>query len=90
MMLDELRNEIDKIDSEIINLLQDRMQIVINIAKYKKENGIPVFDKERENEVIKKNLSKLQKDEYSEAMEKILKIIMDTSKDVQKNYIDNI
>ena len=44
----ELRDEIDAIDSEIVELYEKRMQIAKEVAEYKISVGKPIFDKERE------------------------------------------
>lgn len=46
--LKELREEIDKIDRQIVALYQERMEIATGVAEYKIETGKKVFDKERE------------------------------------------
>lgn len=46
--LKELREEIDKIDRQMVSLYQERMEIAIGVAEYKIETGKKVFDKERE------------------------------------------
>ena len=45
----ELRDEIDVIDKQIVDLYQQRMVIAAQVAEYKIETGKKVFDKEREN-----------------------------------------
>ncbi len=50
--LEELRNKIDVIDSEIIALLNDRLALVLQIKKAKKNLNIPVEDLNRELEVL--------------------------------------
>lgn len=52
--LEKFRNEINNIDEELLNLLKKRMQISVNVGKYKKENNIPILNSKREDEVIKK------------------------------------
>lgn len=51
MTLKELRKEIDLVDDEIIKLLDRRTELAFAVGKYKKENGISVENKERENEI---------------------------------------
>ncbi len=50
----ELREEIDKIDEQIVDLYQKRMEIAAEVASYKIENGKKVFDKEREQAKLTK------------------------------------
>lgn len=44
----KLRDEIDEIDNEIVNLYERRMKIAERVARFKIETGKKVFDKERE------------------------------------------
>ncbi len=52
MDIKDLRNEIDRIDDELTKLFKERMETAAEIAKYKKENNMPVFNKERERNVL--------------------------------------
>ncbi len=52
MDLKELRKDIDRIDGELTRLFKERMEIAAGIAEYKKENNLPVFNREREREVL--------------------------------------
>ena len=52
MELDALRREIDNVDKELIALFTKRMDICAKIGDYKKENGLPVYDKARENRAL--------------------------------------
>ena len=65
MDLLECRREIDNIDEELVKLFEKRMNIAINVAKYKIENNMPIFNEAREIEVIKKNVARLSNKEYS-------------------------
>jgi len=52
MELTELRAQIDAIDSGIAKLIAERMDHVKDIARYKKENGLPVYDPQRERQKL--------------------------------------
>lgn len=52
MNLNELRLEIDKIDNELVRLFEQRMSVAAQIAEYKIENKLPVFDPQREREKL--------------------------------------
>ena len=47
-MLEKQRAEIDAIDREIVALFERRMQVVVDVARIKKENGIAIFRCDRE------------------------------------------
>ena len=52
MDMTELREQIDEIDNQIIELFRKRMEIVGDVAEYKKNNNMPVFHRGREREII--------------------------------------
>jgi len=51
--LDDLRMHIDDIDSQLIQLLSDRMNVSKAIGNYKKENNITILQTRRYNEVLR-------------------------------------
>lgn len=62
-MLQKYRKKIDKLDKKIVAILSKRMHVIEVIAQIKQENGLPVLQKEREEEhlhdiLIKCNESK--------------------------------
>ena len=54
MELKECRNKLDAIDSEILSLFFERMEVVQKVAEYKKENGLPVLAAAREKEILER------------------------------------
>lgn len=52
MGLDDLRKRIDSLDDAILKLLDERASIVSDVAKAKRESQLPVFDPERERNVL--------------------------------------
>src|SRR3989338_9160605 len=50
----KFRKSIDEIDNRILGLLSDRQNAVKKIAAIKKELGLPVFDRKREDELLER------------------------------------
>lgn len=50
--LNALRAKIDDINHRMVQLFVERMNVSMDIAKYKLENGLPVLDKERERAIL--------------------------------------
>ena len=50
--LEESRKKIDEIDKELVRLYTERMKTAAAVAAYKKENGLPVLDAERERRLL--------------------------------------
>ena len=46
--LQEIRQQLDAIDDQMLALFADRMRLVSQVAAYKREHGLPVFDAARE------------------------------------------
>lgn len=59
MNLEEARQKIDSVDKELVKLFKERMDAVCDVARYKKENGMPIYNGQREREVINKVVSEL-------------------------------
>lgn len=51
-LLDELRQQLDDIDTQIVDLYQKRMAICEQVGEYKITSGKKVFDKKREHEKL--------------------------------------
>lgn len=54
MSLEELRKRIDEIDYQLVQLLNERARVVIEIGKLKNRTDRPVYSPEREKEVFAK------------------------------------
>lgn len=52
--LSEIREEINEIDREIVELFKRRMACASSVAQYKAEHGLPVLDSERERALLTK------------------------------------
>ncbi|MDP8170859.1 bifunctional chorismate mutase/prephenate dehydrogenase [Pasteurella skyensis] len=50
--LDPIRNQIDSIDQQLIELFSQRLKCVEKVGKIKSEHGIPVYAPEREKQMI--------------------------------------
>lgn len=74
MDLTECRKQINEIDDQMKALFLKRMEVVSEVAKYKIENNMPIFDSNREAS-MKERLSKDMgdmKDYYLAFLEEML------------------
>ena len=55
--LQELRKQIDELDSSLLELLSKRMRIAREIGLYKKEHNLPVLQAGRYEEILDKRSS---------------------------------
>lgn len=61
--LNEIRKEINEIDTKMRELFTERMAAAREVAEYKKAHGLPILDAARENEVIERNAALLSDEE---------------------------
>lgn len=50
--IEQLREEIDRIDQQLLSLFEARMDVSGKIGAYKRENNLPVLDRRREKEKL--------------------------------------
>lgn len=50
--LDDLRQDIDRVDEVLVRLLNERARVACEIGRIKKELGIEIYQPEREKQVI--------------------------------------
>lgn len=60
--LDEAREIINRVDSEMAELFLQRMRAAEMVFEHKKEFGLPIYDAEREEAVIEKNAALIEDD----------------------------
>lgn len=85
--LEVYRKEIDEIDEVLVKLFEKRMNIVKQVATYKKENDLPIFYLSREEAVVQKAVERLEDKGYTNEVIAYMKKIMEISKHIQFDTI---
>ncbi len=73
----ECRKQIDTIDAKLRELFLERMEVVREIAEYKKENSLPANDPKREEEILRENVAKVDaqaREYYKEFQQELFRI----------------
>ena len=86
----EAREIINETDKQIAELFEKRMQAVKQVAEYKKERGLPIFDSSRENEVVKANSDFITDESIKEFYVPFIKNTMDVSKRYQHRIMEGL
>ena len=81
--LGKIRDEIDAVDENIVNEFQKRMKLCKDVATYKIENGKKVFDKQREEEKIKKVVDLADGEFNKKSVNELFSQIMSMSRKLQ-------
>jgi len=52
--IDQIRKEIDRLDSELLRIFNERAALALQIGEIKKEKGLPVYDPAREKRIFER------------------------------------
>ena len=55
--LEELRQEIDRLDAQLIEVVARRLQVCCQVAEYKRAHGLPVLQPERAAQVVERAIA---------------------------------
>ena len=88
--LEIAREKINKIDKEMAALFEERMLAAELVADYKKENGLPIFDASREEEIIEKNSAFIKKEDIKKYYVNFQLDVMKISRNYQSSILNGI
>ncbi len=88
--LQNARETINRVDREMARLFELRMDAAKAVAAYKKENGLPIDDFAREAEIINRNASCIENEEYRSYYVNFLKNNIKLSKDLQHRLMEGM
>lgn len=88
-LLENYRSEIDNIDKEMTLLFENRMNLSKKISDYKKNNNMQIYQSEREELVIAKNISYLKNKEYESFLRSYYMNLMNLSRLIQSKEINS-
>lgn len=82
--LDQLRQEIQATDRQIAALFEQRMHLVEGVIQRKMEKGLPIYDPEREHQLLLADLDNIQDPVLKEYYVRFQQYMMDLSKSYQR------
>lgn len=81
--IQELRTQIDEIDSQIVKLYQERMDLCEKVGEYKIGSGKKVFDKQREKEKLATVTEQVTNTFYKKGLTELFEQLMSMSRKLQ-------
>ena len=87
MSLQPIREEIDRIDEQIVELFKSRMECSRKVAEYKNEHGLEVFNKEREEQLLEK--VETGAGIYGDSARQLYTTILELSRALQHDMVDS-
>lgn len=81
------REEIDKVDQAIVELIEKRMDLALEVAKYKMSTGKPIYDRQRELEKLEKLGAMASSEFNAKSVQELFLQIMSVSRRYQYSVI---
>lgn len=88
MDIDEWRIEIDRIDEQLIELLNKRSVCAIEIGRIKRQVGLPIYSPSREKEVIEHVTSRNGGPLDTDAVRRLFERIIDESRRIERVTVE--
>lgn len=77
--LEELRERIDDLDRRLVELMNERARVVVEVGELKRGTGIPIYAPHRESDVLRKALSRNEGPLPDRAVEGVFRELMSGS-----------
>lgn len=83
MTIEDWRVEIDKIDAELLRLLNARAEIAVHVGESKRAEGLSVLNRGREREVVERARRNNRGPLDDEAVERLFRAVIRESRRLQ-------
>lgn len=85
--LSEIRQELDEIDRQLVHLFEQRMNLSLAVAEYKKSKGMPVLDASREQAVLDTRAAMLVDSKWEQSLRTFYTDLMRISRAAQEAFL---
>ena len=86
----DIRKDITRTDDQIARLFEERMMLAAQVAEYKKANSLPIYDAEREEEVLRKGAARVSDPEIQSYYHNFQKKVMELSRNYQSRIMSGL
>jgi chorismate mutase-like protein len=85
--LEALRHAIDDIDQRILDLVAERVKLVLAVGDYKRQNNLPVYDPERERALLDRLCKAAPPTLDPDTVRRIFERLIDESRRIEQHHI---
>jgi chorismate mutase len=82
--IDEIRREIDRLDSELLRLFNERAALALQIGEIKKRHDMPVYDPGREKRIFERMKSENPGPLEDGAIVRLFERVIDESRSLER------
>ena len=80
----KLREQIDAIDTKILKLYEERMDVVRAIGEYKMQNNLPFYDAAREDAKLEKVFEDVSNKQYADGAAQLFITLMQAGREMEE------
>jgi chorismate mutase len=84
--LDELRRAIDSVDARLLELIQERIRLVLEVGAYKKRRNMAVYDPERERRLLDRLTALAKPPLEPDTVRRIFERLIDESRTLEQRH----
>ncbi|HEY5975621.1 MAG TPA: chorismate mutase [Geobacteraceae bacterium] len=84
MSIDELRQEIDRLDGELLRIFNQRAQLALQIGVIKKERALPIYDPSRERLIFERMRNQNPGPLDNQAIVRLFERVIDESRRLER------
>lgn len=84
MTIDEIRQEIDSLDNQLLQIFNRRAELALEIGHLKKDLNLPVYDPEREKRIFTKMESANPGPLDNHAIKRLFERVIDESRTLER------
>jgi chorismate mutase len=84
--LDELRRAIDQVDARLLELIQERLRLVLEVGAYKVKNGMAVYDPDRERRLLERLSAMAKPPLEPDTVRRIFERLVDESRTLEQRH----
>lgn len=88
MSIEHWRNEIDRIDEQLVRLLNERSKCAIELGRIKRELGLAIYSPDREKQVIQHVTSVNGGPLDAAAVRRLFERIIDESRSIERVIVE--
>lgn len=81
-----LRKAIDAVDSRLLELMAERIRLVLEVGAYKARHDIPVYDPERERQLLERLTSQAPAPLEPDTVRRIFERLIDESRRLEQRH----
>jgi chorismate mutase len=88
--IQELRQSIDLLDRQLVELLAERLRLVMQVGEVKRESALDIYDPERERELLERVAAAAPEPLEPEMARRIFQCIIQESRNLEQRHVSRL